>query len=56
MLFDVNLMKREMKEFEIDLEIMPLGKLSKKQFTDAYKVLTVIDTQIGTFDPSAYFV
>lgn len=47
MLFDVNLMKREMKEFEIDLDKMPLGKLSKKQLIAAYSVLTDIYELLG---------
>ncbi|CRK91707.1 CLUMA_CG005353, isoform A [Clunio marinus] len=39
MLFDVNLMKQTMMEFELDLEKMPLGRLSKKQLHDAYQTL-----------------
>lgn len=40
MIFDVESMKKAMKEFEIDLKKMPLGKLSKKQIQSAYSVLT----------------
>ncbi|XP_072031637.1 poly [ADP-ribose] polymerase 1-like isoform X2 [Amphiura filiformis] len=40
MIFDINTLKKTLVEFEIDLEKMPLGKLSRKQIEDAYKVLT----------------
>ncbi|ELT93548.1 hypothetical protein CAPTEDRAFT_223861 [Capitella teleta] len=40
LIFDIESMKKAMVEFEIDLKKMPLGKLSKKQIEDAYKVLT----------------
>ncbi|XP_048732716.1 poly [ADP-ribose] polymerase 1-like [Ostrea edulis] len=40
LIFDVESMKKAMMEFEIDLKKMPLGKLSKKQITSAYGVLT----------------
>ncbi|XP_013411414.1 poly [ADP-ribose] polymerase 1-like [Lingula anatina] len=40
MIFNVESMKKAMLEFEIDLKKMPLGKLSKKQIEQAYKVLT----------------
>lgn len=40
LIFDVNLMKKVMLEFELDTEKMPLGKLSKKQLQKAYAVLT----------------
>ncbi|KAG5315729.1 PARP polymerase, partial [Acromyrmex insinuator] len=40
LIFDVNEMKKVMLEFEIDLDKMPLGKLSKKQIEKAYVVLT----------------
>ncbi|XP_065057508.1 poly [ADP-ribose] polymerase 1-like [Rhopilema esculentum] len=39
MIFDVNLMKKTMAEFEIDMNKMPLGKLSKSQIEKAYQVL-----------------
>ncbi|KAL1117298.1 hypothetical protein AAG570_004624 [Ranatra chinensis] len=39
MIFDVDSMKRVMMEFELDLEKMPLGKLSKSQIQKAYSVL-----------------
>ena len=39
MLFDIEMMKRAMVEFELDLTKMPLGKLSKKQLEKAYGIL-----------------
>ncbi|XP_034943487.1 poly [ADP-ribose] polymerase [Chelonus insularis] len=39
LIFDINIMKKVMKEFELDTEKMPLGKLSKKQLEEAYAVL-----------------
>lgn len=38
-IFDVETMKKCMMEFELDLEKMPLGKLSQKQLLEAYSVL-----------------
>jgi len=40
LIFDVNEMRKVMLEFEIDMDKMPLGKLSKKQIEKAYIVLT----------------
>uniref|UniRef100_A0A8C3LT43 Poly [ADP-ribose] polymerase n=1 Tax=Chrysolophus pictus TaxID=9089 RepID=A0A8C3LT43_CHRPC len=39
MIFDVESMKKAMVEFEIDLQKMPLGKLSKRQIQSAYSIL-----------------
>ncbi|KAL7079628.1 hypothetical protein ACQ4LE_001093 [Meloidogyne hapla] len=39
MVFDVKAMQNTMMEFEIDLEKMPLGRLSKNHILKAYKVL-----------------
>lgn len=39
-IFDVQVMKQTLKEFELDTEKMPLGKLSKKQIKAGYKVLS----------------
>jgi hypothetical protein len=39
LIFDVDRMKRAMLEFELNLDEMPLGKISKKQVTKAYTVL-----------------
>ncbi|XP_077865867.1 poly [ADP-ribose] polymerase 1-like, partial [Saccoglossus kowalevskii] len=40
MIFDIDMMKKTMVEFEIDLKKMPLGKLSKRQIESAYSVLS----------------
>lgn len=40
LIFDEANMKKVMAEFEIDVDQMPLGKLSKKQIQKAYSVLT----------------
>ncbi|KAK0423173.1 hypothetical protein QR680_008010 [Steinernema hermaphroditum] len=40
MLFDVDAMKDCMKEMEIDMEKLPLGKLSRKHILNAYSILT----------------
>uniref|UniRef100_A0A4W6D949 Poly [ADP-ribose] polymerase n=1 Tax=Lates calcarifer TaxID=8187 RepID=A0A4W6D949_LATCA len=42
MIFDVESMKKAMVEFEIDLQKMPLGKLSKRQIQSAYALLTEV--------------
>ncbi|KAK2567464.1 Poly [ADP-ribose] polymerase [Acropora cervicornis] len=39
MIFDVESMKKTLIEFEIDLQKMPLGKLTKRQIETAYAVL-----------------
>ncbi len=39
---NLNMMKCTMKEFNIDLRKMPLGKISKKQIKDAYEILKAI--------------
>lgn len=40
LIFDVERMKQDMIEFEIDLKKMPLGKLSKAQIQAGYQILT----------------
>ncbi|XP_061389126.1 poly [ADP-ribose] polymerase [Musca vetustissima] len=42
LMFDVDTMKRTMMEFDLDMEKMPLGKLSQTQIKTAYSVLTEI--------------
>ncbi|KHJ80022.1 Poly(ADP-ribose) polymerase catalytic domain protein [Oesophagostomum dentatum] len=44
MIFDTEQMKTQMLQFQLDLDKMPLGKLSKKQITKAYSVLTELQT------------
>lgn len=46
LIFDVANMKKVLLEFEIDMEKMPLGKLSKKQIQEAYSVLTVLQDEL----------
>lgn len=40
LIFDVDNMKSQMMEFEIDLKKLPLGKLSRRQLMAAFSVLT----------------
>lgn len=56
MLFDVNSMKQTMMDFKLDLEKMPLGRLSKKQLHDAYQVLTDLNNLIIQGAPDANFI
>ncbi|CAL8393165.1 unnamed protein product [Arctogadus glacialis] len=51
MIFDVESMKKAMVEFEIDLQKMPLGKLSKRQIQSAYALLS--EVQQAVTDSSA---
>ncbi|KAK5903551.1 hypothetical protein CgunFtcFv8_007323 [Champsocephalus gunnari] len=46
MIFDVESMKKAMVEFEIDLQKMPLGKLSKRQIQSAYSLLTDVQQAV----------
>ena len=39
LIFDIEKMKDQMKEFEIDLNKMPLGKISSNQIKKAFSVL-----------------
>lgn len=47
MIFDVAAMKNTMIQFELDLEKMPLGRLSKKQLDEAYSCLNNLDSLIA---------
>jgi poly [ADP-ribose] polymerase len=47
MIFDVVAMKNTMIQFELDLEKMPLGRLSKKQLEEAYACLNQLDILIS---------
>ena len=42
LIFNVKAMKKQLVEFELDLEKMPLGKLSKTQLTKAWAVLNML--------------
>ncbi|KAK7576565.1 hypothetical protein V9T40_012851 [Parthenolecanium corni] len=46
LIFNVTTMKNVMMEMELDLEKMPLGKLSKKQIQQAYQVLTKVQNEL----------
>lgn len=47
MIFDVESMKKAMVEFEIDLQKMPLGKLSKRQIQSAYSLLSEVQQAVS---------
>ncbi|XP_048363626.1 poly [ADP-ribose] polymerase 1 [Sphaerodactylus townsendi] len=47
MIFDVESMKKAMVEFEIDLQKMPLGKLSKRQIQSAYSILNDVQQAVS---------
>ncbi|XP_034018181.1 poly [ADP-ribose] polymerase 1 isoform X2 [Thalassophryne amazonica] len=56
MIFDVESMKKAMVEFEIDLQKMPLGKLSKRQIQSAYTILTEVQQAVSDCVPEAQIV
>nr|AAB35560.1 NAD+:protein(ADP-ribosyl)-transferase, ADPRT [Xenopus, Peptide Partial, 607 aa] [Xenopus] len=47
LIFDVESMKKAMVEFEIDLQKMPLGKLSKRQIQSAYSILSQVQQAVS---------
>ncbi|XP_028171791.1 LOW QUALITY PROTEIN: poly [ADP-ribose] polymerase 1-like [Ostrinia furnacalis] len=46
MIFDINTMKNVCLEYELDLEKMPLGKLSKDQIKSGYEVLSKLNEYV----------
>ncbi|MFH4982730.1 hypothetical protein AB6A40_009439, partial [Gnathostoma spinigerum] len=46
MIFDVKSIKNTLAELELDMDKMPLGKLSKNQIMQAYSVLTELQNLI----------
>lgn len=56
LIFDVKKMQNLMKEYELDMEKMPLGKLSKKQIQKAYKVLTELQQLIESGGNQSRFI
>ncbi|XP_066587156.1 poly [ADP-ribose] polymerase [Prorops nasuta] len=48
LIFDEQKMKEALLEFEIDIDKMPLGKLSKNQIEKAYKVLSSLQDLLQT--------
>ncbi|KAL4630473.1 poly ADP-ribose polymerase 1 [Arapaima gigas] len=53
MIFDVESMKKAMVEFEIDLQKMPLGKLSKRQIQSAYSLLSEVQQAVSDNVPES---
>ncbi|XP_047370272.1 poly [ADP-ribose] polymerase [Vespa velutina] len=51
LIFNIENMKKVMLEFEIDMDKMPLGKLSKKQIQQAYSVLTELQELVKKATP-----
>lgn len=47
LLFDIDTMKQTMMEFKLDLDKMPLGRLSKKQLQEGYQTLTKISELVA---------
>lgn len=56
LLFDVNMMKQMMLEFDLDTEKMPLGKLSSKQIRAAMTVLQEISELVQKNGSTGQFV
>jgi poly [ADP-ribose] polymerase 1 len=56
LLFDIDSMKQTMMEFELDLDKMPLGRLSKKQLQDAYQTLKDLDELITKGASNSEFI
>lgn len=46
LIFDVDVMEQQLKDFEIDLKKMPLGKISRDQISKAYKILNELQDAI----------
>ncbi|KAK2581903.1 hypothetical protein KPH14_002360 [Odynerus spinipes] len=51
LIFNVENMKKVMLEFEIDMDKMPLGKITKKQIQKAYSVLTELQEFVKKATP-----
>lgn len=56
LLFDVDMMKRVMLEFDLDMEKMPLGKISQKQIQKAMKILNDISALIQNGGSQSQFI
>lgn len=56
MLFDIDMMKKQMLEFHLDMDKMPLGKLSSKQIRTAMNVLKEVAVMVQNGAPSVKFV
>ncbi|XP_068088920.1 poly [ADP-ribose] polymerase 1 isoform X2 [Hyperolius riggenbachi] len=53
LILDVENMKKAMVEFEIDLQKMPLGRLSKRQIQSAYSILNDVQQAVSEKAPEA---
>ncbi|KAJ8869126.1 hypothetical protein PR048_030694, partial [Dryococelus australis] len=56
MIFDKELMKNVLLQFELDLEKMPLGKISRHQIKKAYGVLTELQELMNSSGPDIKFI
>lgn len=56
LIFDVNMMKQAMLEFDLDAEKMPLGKISSKQISQAMKILKEISELIHNNGSAVQFL
>jgi poly [ADP-ribose] polymerase 1 len=56
MIFDINLMNQMMVEFQLDLERMPLGRLSKKQLQEANETLKELSDLVARGAAEVEFV
>ncbi|XP_063237914.1 poly [ADP-ribose] polymerase [Bacillus rossius redtenbacheri] len=56
MIFDVQGMKNVLLQFELDLEKMPLGKISRRQIQQAYSVLTELQELFKSNGPDIRFI
>lgn len=56
LMFDLDTMKKAMLEFDLDMEKMPLGKLSQKQLSQALKVLQQLSELIKKGGTSSEFI
>lgn len=56
LMFDLDTMKKALLEFDLDMEKMPLGKLSRKQLSEALKVLQKLSELIQKGGTSSEFI
>jgi hypothetical protein len=56
LIFDIETMKQQMKEFEIDLNKMPLGKISSKQIKMAFSILNDLYNHIDKKDNESLII
>lgn len=56
LMFDLETMKKAMVAFDLDMEKMPLGKLSQRQLSEALKVLSTIAELVRTGATNSQFI